>query len=50
MLNNGRYKIDNIPVYQFETSAHKIKAPEKNLNALGFVKLQILNVSDSVDK
>jgi hypothetical protein len=32
MFNNGEYKIDNVPVCQFEASAHKIKAPGKSLN------------------
>lgn len=32
MSNNGEHKIDNVPVCQFEASAHKIKAPGKSLN------------------
>ncbi|KAJ4215887.1 hypothetical protein NW757_014684 [Fusarium falciforme] len=33
MLNNGVYKADNAPVCPFEESVHKVKAPEKSLNA-----------------
>lgn len=34
MLNNGVYKIDNIPVCKFEASVIKVKAPEKTLNTV----------------
>ncbi|KAH6646809.1 hypothetical protein BKA67DRAFT_663193 [Truncatella angustata] len=33
MFNGGLYKLDYSPVYGFEASAYKIKAPEKSLNA-----------------
>lgn len=33
MLNTGVYKADNVPVCPFEKSVHKVKAPEKSLNA-----------------
>lgn len=34
MLNGGKYKVDNAPVCGFEASAHKIKVPERSLNAV----------------
>ncbi|KAJ5794014.1 hypothetical protein N7457_000613 [Penicillium paradoxum] len=35
MLNNGKYKIDDVPVCHFERSVYKIKAPGKGLNIVG---------------
>ncbi|KAK2035759.1 hypothetical protein LZ31DRAFT_511917 [Colletotrichum somersetense] len=34
MLNNGKHKIDTVPVCGFEASAHKAKAPGKTLNSV----------------
>ncbi|KAJ2974888.1 hypothetical protein NQ176_g5822 [Zarea fungicola] len=34
MLNNGRSKIDTVPVCAFEASLHKIKPPGKTLNTV----------------
>jgi hypothetical protein len=33
MFNNGRYKVDDVPLCRFKASVHKIKAPGKSLNA-----------------
>ncbi|UNI21191.1 hypothetical protein JDV02_007202 [Purpureocillium takamizusanense] len=35
MFNNGVSKIDDAPVCRFESSAYKIKAPEKSLHSAG---------------
>ncbi|KAK1515400.1 hypothetical protein CPAR01_16738 [Colletotrichum paranaense] len=34
MFNNGTYKVDTLPVCDFEASMHKAKAPEKTLNSV----------------
>ncbi|KAJ5950333.1 uncharacterized protein N7479_008746 [Penicillium vulpinum] len=34
MLNDGKYKIDNMPVCRFERSVYAIKAPGKSLNTV----------------
>ncbi|KAE8135380.1 hypothetical protein BDV38DRAFT_252698 [Aspergillus pseudotamarii] len=34
MMNNGVFKLDNMPVCGFEASAYKVKAPEKSLNTV----------------
>lgn len=34
MFNDGKHKLDYVPVCAFETSAYKVKAPEKTLNAV----------------
>ncbi|KAE8394997.1 hypothetical protein BDV23DRAFT_178987 [Aspergillus alliaceus] len=34
MLNDGKYKLDHVPVCFFEASAYKVKAPGKTLNAV----------------
>lgn len=34
MLNGGEYKIDNVPVCDFEGSAYEVKAPGKSLNTI----------------
>ncbi|KAI1932687.1 hypothetical protein LOZ66_006813 [Ophidiomyces ophidiicola] len=42
MLNAGKFKTDNVPVCGFEASAHRVKTPEKSLNAVDDkVKFQI---------
>lgn len=33
MLNDGVQKFDNVPVCDFERSAHKVKVPDKSLNS-----------------
>lgn len=34
IYNSGQLKTDDVPASGFETSAHKVKAPEKTLNAI----------------
>ena len=34
MLNGGEYKVDNLPVCGFESSAYKVDVPERSLNAV----------------
>ncbi|KAH2768779.1 hypothetical protein KXW60_005272 [Aspergillus fumigatus] len=48
MSNNGEHKIDNVPVCQFEASAHKIKAPGKSLNTTSDVSSSAGNVGKKV--
>jgi hypothetical protein len=35
MLNNGKHKLDDVAVCDFERSAHKVEAPGKSLNTVG---------------
>ncbi|OXN24561.1 hypothetical protein CDV57_05003 [Aspergillus fumigatus] len=48
MSNNGEHKIDNVPVCQFEASAHKIKAPGKSLNTTSDASSSAGNVGKKV--
>ncbi|KAB8223467.1 hypothetical protein BDV33DRAFT_200445 [Aspergillus novoparasiticus] len=34
MMNNGLFKLDDVPVCGFEASVYKVKAPEKSLNTV----------------
>ncbi|KAE8340205.1 hypothetical protein BDV24DRAFT_175485 [Aspergillus arachidicola] len=34
MMNNGVFKLDDVPVCGFEASVYKVKAPEKSLNTV----------------
>jgi hypothetical protein len=42
MFNAGKYEVADVPVCGFEASAHKIKVPEKSLNAIN-EKVCLLN-------
>ncbi|KAB8228937.1 uncharacterized protein BDW43DRAFT_289834 [Aspergillus alliaceus] len=50
MLNNGTFKLDNVPVCTFEASAHKVKVPEKSLNTVNDATISERKISQKVDQ